>query len=248
MLWNRLLTHLFAALLLSSGGTLIHCQSAPYPNKGANPADPEGILYQLAPDGVPPRSLALKPAERARAIRLLVAVKRDQTEWNRQLAVYLLAMLGHEYERNRDEILRVWEKNGDDGTMALLIRLYEQGHKELLAPLLARYDGWNAATSEGLGTFYSDVLEKNPQDFLAVLATFLPKRQLELCTAAGGTDGGGMAKKTERKVLANLKGIGGEVADRCARGVRAGNRDADEATQEEQKEIQEQGQDRQKKK
>jgi hypothetical protein len=220
---------LFAAMALFPNCTDISGQSAPANQKAVNPADPTGILKQLAPDDSPPRSLALKPAEKARVIRLLVAVKRDETGWHQQMAIYLLAALGHSYELNRDELLKVWRKYGDDGTMELLIRLYEQNHKELLQPLLARYDGWNAATSEGLGTFYSEQLEKNPRDFLAVLETFPPNRQLYLCTMAGGTDGGGMGPETERKVLANLKVIGGELANRCARGVRAGNQDADNA-------------------
>jgi hypothetical protein len=224
----------FPALLVTVLAWLLGCaaalgQAASDRFKGITPADPEGVLHQLAPDDAPPRSPALKPAERTRAIRLLVAVKRDETGWHRQLAIYLLAALGHDYERNLDELLRVWRRDGDDGTMELLMGLYGQGHKELMQPLLAGYNGWNAAASEGLGAFFSEQLEKNPRDFLAVLATFSPQRQLYLCTAAGGTDGGGMGPKTERKVLANLNAIGGEVASRCARGVRAGNQEADRA-------------------
>ncbi|MGA2219716.1 MAG: hypothetical protein ABSG51_16620 [Terracidiphilus sp.] len=218
-----------ATVLPFVGVAAILSQTTPILNKGANPADPEGILIQLAPDDGPPPSLALKPAEKARAIRLLVAVKRDETGWHRQLAIYLLATLGYDYERNREELLRVWRKDGDDGTMGLLIGLYDQGHKEFLQPLLAGYNGMNAAASEGLGTFYSEQLEKNPRGFLAVLSTFSPRRQLVLCTVAGGTDGGGMGPKTEGRVLANLKEIGGEVAQRCARGVRVGNPAADKA-------------------
>jgi hypothetical protein len=199
---------------------------------GPNPADPCGILAQLAPDDVPPPSLHLKPTERARAIHLLLAVKRDEKGWHRELAIYLLASLDHEYEGNRDELLRVWRKEGDDSTMELVIGLYRQGHRELLPPLLALFDGWSTATSEGLGTFYSEELEKAPKDFITTLATFTPRRQLELCTAAGGTDGGGMGSGVEQKVLINLKAIGGEVAIRCARGVRAGNRDADAANRD----------------
>jgi hypothetical protein len=180
--------------------------------------------------------LTLKPSEKARAVRLLIAVKRDETGWHKQLAIFFLAALGHDYERNRDELLRVWRRDGDDGTMELLRQLYKQGHKELLQPLLARYDGWNAATSEGLGGFYSDMLEKSPKDFLAELSTFPPERQLYLCTMAGETDGGGMSHKTERKVLHNMEEIGGEVAARCARGVRAGNRDANKANSDLQQE------------
>lgn len=234
----RILEPILVPLLLFVVCECAFGQSAPDRSPGTNPADPQGILHQLAPDDAPPSSLSLKPTERARAIHLLIAVKRDETGWHRQLAVYLLASLGYDYERNLQELLRVWHRDGDDGTMELLIRLYGQGHKELLQPLLARYDGWNAATSEGLGGFYSDQLEQNPREFLAVLAAFTPKKQLDLCIAGGGTDGGGMGPGSEHKVLANLKAIGGEVADRCARGVRAGNRSADEANQEEQKEMQ----------
>jgi hypothetical protein len=211
------------------GWTAAYSQTAVHQSKGTNPADPQGILVQLAPDDAPPRTLKLGPAERARAIRLLVAVKRDETGWHRQLTVYLLASLGHDYENNQEELLRNRRKSGDDGTEALLVGVYAQGHKELLLPLLAGYYGWNAAASEGLGTFYADRLEKTPKDFLAALATFPAHRQLELCTAAGGTDGGGMGPKAEHRVLANLNAIGGDVATRCARGVRAGNKDAEDA-------------------
>jgi hypothetical protein len=234
----------FAVLLGTEPGS---CQTAPIQNPGAIPALPEDILRELAPDNVPPPKLTLKPAARARAIRLLAAAKRDETGWHRQLAIYLLATLGYGYERNRDELLRVWHKDGDDGTMELLIRLYGQGHEEFLQPLLFGYNGYNAATSEGLGTFYGDLLARNPNDFLAALTTFPVRKQMSLCTAAGEADGGGMNPKTERKVLANLKAIGGELAERCARGVRLGNRYGDEATQQEQQEIQKEAQDKPKK-
>jgi hypothetical protein len=203
-------------------------QTAPANHLGINPTDSEGILNQLAPDGVPPHSLALKPAEKARAIRLLVAVKRDETEWHRLLAIYLLATLGYEYERNRDELVRIWQSSDDDGTMELITDLYEQGHKELLRSLMARGNGENVSTSEGWGYFLGDQIEKNPRDFLAALAKFSSNKQLMLCTCAGQQDGGGMAPETERKVIAKLKDIDGDVALRCARGVRIGNRYAEE--------------------
>jgi hypothetical protein len=75
------------------------------------------MLRELAPDDVPKPSLALKPAERARAIQLLKTVKHNETGWHRQLAIYLLASIGCGYERNREELLATWRKDGDDGTM-----------------------------------------------------------------------------------------------------------------------------------
>lgn len=220
-----------AASLLLYGCLLL---SAPLSTAQINPGPPSsaGILTQLAPDDTPPASLHLKPAERSRAIPKLLEVKRQEGGWHKELAAYLLAALGYQYETNRDTLLRVWRKDGDDGTMALLIFLYRQGHGELLPSLLARYDGWNAATSEGLGTFYSEQLEKSPRAFLVALASFPPKRQLELCVAAGGTDGGGMGPDAEARVLRNLKAIGGEAALRCARAVRTGNGTAYEANRD----------------
>jgi hypothetical protein len=99
------------------------------------------ILDQLAPADAYPSSLRLKPSERANAIHELLVVKRDETGWHRELADYLLATLGHDFEANRDALLRVWRGDGDDDTTGLLIQLYGQGHKGLLQPLLARFDG-----------------------------------------------------------------------------------------------------------
>jgi hypothetical protein len=209
-----------------------HGQPSSAQRSGAGTEDGQSILVRLAPDDAAPPFFHLTPAEKPRAIRLLVVAKREETGWHRELAIYVLASLGHEYHANRDALLQVWRKDGDDGTMALLIYLYQQGHRELLVPLLSRYDGWNAATTEGLGTFYAEELAKYPADFLADLSTFEPKRQLELCTAAGGTDGSGMPPGMEARVANNLKRIGGEEALRCARGVRTGNRDAEAANRD----------------
>jgi len=220
----RFFEYLLVALLFYPCCTVVSGQPMPAPNKGISPAGSRDILNQLVPDGMIPYSLALKPAEKARAIRLLEVVKRDETGRQRQLAIYLLATLGHDYERNRDELVRSWQSTDDDGIMELLIHLYEQGHKELMRSLFARGNGDNVPTSEGWGYFLGNQVEKNPRDFLAALATFSPEKQLMLCTCAGEEDGGGMEPETERKVLANLKNIGGDRANRCARGVRTGNR------------------------
>jgi len=252
----RFLMHALVLIVILTGLATAPCQNAPAKPPGANPADPEGILRQLAPDDTPPPQLALKAVARARAIRLLAAVKRDETGWRRQLAVYLLATLGQDYELNRNDLLRIWRgcvvpyavTECDEGTGELLMLLYNQGHPEFLQPLLAGGNGYQAALSEELGVFYSDQLEKNPRDFLTALATFPPRRQRDLCIMAGEGDGGGMGPKINRKVLANLKEISGEVADRCTRGVREGNRSAEEADEEEQKEIQRESQPKQNKK
>jgi len=229
----RFLVPFVAAFGILLGWTAALGQTVPAKTESA----PQDIVEQLAPLGVPPASLALKPAERAGVIRSLVAAKSGSDCRRTQLIDYLLALLGYQYERNRNELLQVWHgcvvNDFDHGcgedTADLLMRLYERGHKEILRPLLAGYRYSDGALAEGLGTFYSEQLERNPQDFVSALAAFFPKQQRNICRMAGETDGGGMGSETEHKVLASLKAIGGEIATRCARGVRAGNQDADSA-------------------
>ncbi|MGH9562582.1 MAG: hypothetical protein ACRD3S_14105, partial [Terracidiphilus sp.] len=96
----------FLAFVLLSLTT--HGQSARTPIDVAGTATQPNILDQLAPDGVPPSSLHLKPSERPRAIQELLTAKRNETGFRQQLAEYLLASLGHDYTGNRQELLHVW--------------------------------------------------------------------------------------------------------------------------------------------
>jgi hypothetical protein len=201
-------------------------QSPPSVNPPASSAQPISIIDRLAPDGVPPATLQVKQSERTRTIQLLFAAKREESGWRKELAIYMLATLGQNYEENRNELLREWRKSYDDNTMELLIGLYDQGHHEFLRPLLAAGPKSDAALAEGLGTFYADQLEKDPVRFLAALSTFPAKVQGNLCELAGETDGGGMASESEQRVVKRLRLIGSRVATRCALGVRAGNQAA----------------------
>ena len=225
-----------AVLVLVTGSAIVSAQMVTTSDDETSLIDPEGIIHELAPDTIPMDSLNPKPANRTRAIRLLLAVKSKNTGWNRQQAVYLLALFGHDYELNRDELLKVWrgcvEKiDGticDEMTAMTLIGLYHQGHQEILRSLLAGCRNSDGALSEELGPFYSEQLERHPKNFVTTLATFAPKEQHSICWLAGAEDGGGMNPKTERKVLANLKTIGGVVSNRCAREVREANQTEDE--------------------
>ena len=89
-----------------------------------------------------------------------------------------------------------------------------------------RSDG---ALSDALGPFYAERLELNAKEFVAMLSAFPPKEQRRICWLAGTEDGGGMSPKEERKVLANLKEVGGNLADRCSRSIHTGSREADQS-------------------
>ena len=231
----RLRKHSTLAVLLAITAGFAACQA---PFAPARPPDlksftPETIVDQLIPNGMIPTSLNLNPAERARAIRLLEAAMPVETQERRhELVLYLLISLDHDYALNRNKLLHVWRATCDDGTMELMIHLYEQGRKEFVRPLMEDCKVDNVATDEGLEGFFGDLLAKSPKDFLEALATFPPAKQRQLCWGAGLDYGGGISSATETKVLARLTAIGGDLAQRCARGVEAGKRNRDQEQNE----------------
>lgn len=215
-------------------------QTSSEPNDKNNLIDPEGILHELAPGTIPLDSLNPKPANRARAIRLLMDVKRQNTGWNRQQAVYLLSLLGHDYVLNRDELLQAWhhcvvegyEEDCNEETAMALIGLYKQGHKELLRQLLAGCRNSDGALSEELYPFYAEQLERNTRDFLAALAIFPNKEQQHICESAAWKYDDGIDPETLRKVHNRLMKIGGVVADHCARSYKVGGQAAEDANRD----------------
>ena len=198
-------------------------------------ANPD-IFEALAPSGIIPSRLNLTPAKRTHAIKALIAARSSAGEEKRQEIAYLLATLGYEYQRNRDELLEVLKgcsheiptSGCDDMTGDYLMKLYLQGHKELLRPLLAAYPTGNVALQEGLGGFIGDRLAADTREFLAVASTFPPRAQQRICMAAGSEDGGGMPPKDFARVMRNLKAVGGEVAERCEEQVLAAKKDAED--------------------
>jgi hypothetical protein len=151
------------------------------------------IFDELAPGGAIPARLNLPAETRTHAIKSLVAARSSASGEKRQEIAYLLATVGYDYQRNRDELLDVWQGCSDeisvggcdDMTGDYLMKLYLQGHKELLRPLFAAYPTWNAALQEGLGGFMGDRMAADTRVFLDLVSTFPPKSQRRMCYAAG---------------------------------------------------------------
>jgi hypothetical protein len=157
------------------------------------PADSNLDIFEaLVPGDAIPARLNLTPAKRTHAIKALIAARSSAGEDKRQEIAYLLATLGYEYQRNRDELLEVLKgcsheiptSGCDDMTGDYLMKLYSQGHKELLRPLLAAYPTWNATLQEGLGGFMGDRMAADTREFLGLVSTFPPKSQHRMCYAA----------------------------------------------------------------
>jgi len=214
-------------LLLPSLG-ITHAQRTQTPGARIDFSDPNGIIHQLATDDGPPADITINPADRAKVIRLLSEAKRNETGWHKQLAIYFLICLNQNYDENVHGLLRIWRSSsGDEGTMSLIILIYKHGHHELLEPILEAGLHSDGALSEELGDFYGEELESRTQEFVAALSGLALKNRDAACWLAGAADGGGMAPKTEARVIHNLMVLKSPVADRCARGVRTGNGDAE---------------------
>lgn len=242
---------LFLSLGLVAGCTVVYCQNMPAPDDEIGLTDPEGILHELAPDTIPLDSLNPKPANRARAIRMLLNVKRQNSGWNKQEATYLLALLGHEYVLNRDELLKIWHgcvvkedsSDCDERTAMVLIGLYEHGHQELLHPLFAGNQNSDGALSEELYPFYAEQLERKPKKFVLALSGFSLEAQQALCENTGGeiadeAGGGptdGSYPRAMIKVLHSLKGMDGAAAARCISAAKKGYGSMVAAIREEEK-------------
>jgi len=116
-----------------------------------------------------------------------------------------------------------------EDTAGYLIKLYEHGDKSLLKPLLDAGLTSDGALAEILGDFYSNVLWKNPREFLERLKLRSKNEQLGLSRLAATTDGSGMGGDMLRDVRRNLRQIEsqrgrlGPVARICLREVNKAN-------------------------
>jgi hypothetical protein len=94
-----------------------------------------------------------------------------------------------------------------EDTAGYLIGLYDHGDRALLRPLLDAGIHSDAALSEMLGDFYSNVLSNNPRRFLSSLRSRSFKQQRHLCWMAGNTDGSGMGTDMLDHVRRSLRVI-----------------------------------------
>jgi hypothetical protein len=193
----------------------------------------QDVVSTLLPDHNARRIVDLKPEEKSKALKRLQFAQKQATGERSQEVAFLLAAYGFDYETNRDYLVHALRgctspsiKFGcNDNTGAFLIVLYERGHKELLEPLmLLGKDSYNAALAESVGAFYSDVLIKNPTEFLDTIQRFAPRTQQRVCELAGSGDGGGMSPADLQRVRKQLRAKGGDLAARCLRAVGTANK------------------------
>jgi hypothetical protein len=191
------------------------------------------VVKAMLPDGNVRRLAMPKPSERERVIRRLNAAQAGAEGSRAQEVAFLLAVLGADYERHRDYLLWVMKgcevpeiKHGCNFmTGDYLIFLYEHGHPEILAPLLSsNANSYNAAGSESVGSFMSELVAKSPKEFLDAVRSFPPSKQERVCFLAGAGDGGGITPAELRKVRKQLGAMNEETARRCLQQIEKANK------------------------
>ena len=146
----------------------------------------QDVVRRLMPEGNPRRLVMPKPSEGARVIHQLRVAQTTARGDQAQQVAFLLAVFGSDYQRNRDYLLWVLKgcevpeiKHGcNDMTGEYLFYLYEQGHPDILAPLLnSSVKSYSAAGAESLGELFADLVVKSPKDFLGAVRLFPPSTQ-----------------------------------------------------------------------
>lgn len=98
----------------------------------------------------------------------------------------------------------------NEDTAEYLIGLYKRGDKALLSPLLDAGLVSDGALSESLGSFYGELLWKEPRELLRALNLRPQKAQHKLAWLAATMDGSGMPKEMLIEARSRLRKIAGQ--------------------------------------
>ncbi|PYP86809.1 MAG: hypothetical protein DMG65_18120 [Candidatus Angelobacter sp. Gp1-AA117] len=182
------------------------------------------------PVGVPLRKVPAGNVPKDEAINRLNEQKKNANGKRLQEISFLLAVLGNDYEKNRDYLLSLLNHcttgRGicDEDPGAYLVNLYRRGHNELLPPLLDAGRTRHAALAELLGSFYSSVITQTPKAFIAAIQSRPQPEQKALCYMAGASDGSGMPPEDVNKVRKALRASTDKLAKDCLAQVEQANK------------------------
>ena len=123
----------------------------------------------------------------------------------------------------------LYSEGCNEGTAEYLIVLYRRGDKSLLGPLLDAGLISDGALSQSLGSFYGELLSKEPRTFLNALASRPRKEQRQLAWLAGAMDGSGMPKEMLQQVRAVLSKMGAQRRNRLSSVARLSLAEVDRA-------------------
>jgi hypothetical protein len=180
------------------------------------------LIFQGEPGVITFASQPDPPVELADS---MVKEQRNASGQRARDIAYSLAVFGIGYPRNRDYLMSLLNKclsrpkesaeddECDGELLDFVTNLYWRGDDRLLLPLLRMADTRRDVIHE-IGSFYSDLLDRRGALALASVGKLSADQQLLICRLAYEDDLNSDTPKRDR-VLAFLRGAGGEVATRC---------------------------------
>lgn len=200
--------------------------------QGVSPAPQQDIVRILMPDDQPLKKVPAGNVPKETAIQQLNNAKKQATGKRAEKIAYLLAVLGGDYEQNRDYLLGILagctapssNTRCDEDAGEYLVSLYRRGHHELLPPLLAAAQSKHAPLAELLGSFYGSLMIRTPVAFLDAIKSRPPQEQKNLCYMAGAGDGSGMPAADLAQTRKTLRGIGNDMARQCLKQIEEANK------------------------
>jgi hypothetical protein len=119
------------------------------------------------------------------------------------------------YQRHRTRLLRELKKCEPAGrkpgcnerNVLDVARLYDRGDRSVLKDLMDVVPNSDAALSEALGDFFSELLCKRPRTFLAAVSKRPRREHHDLLSLAAVADGGGMDCRNIRALRQTLNAI-----------------------------------------
>jgi hypothetical protein len=171
----------------------------------------------LLPNGIWGDANQLNRFSRSEEVRVLREAQVGAKSERALGIAFLLAALGEDYRANRIKLLEALKGCGHkpdfvdadcvDFVVGYLMELCRRGDNSLFHPIFNASANSDGAFSQALGSFYSDMLQKKPNHFLAAISRYPKTKQDSFCWNAGVEDGGGMNEETFRQVRLLLKGI-----------------------------------------
>ena len=193
----------------------------------------QDIMARLLPDENPHRVVKVDPAQRDEVVKELRAAQKTATGARAVEIAFLLAAFDANYAKNRDYLIDNLRgcttsavKSGCDGNIAeYLLALYEQGHKDVLKPLmLIGKDSYSAAGAVSLGRFLSSLIADDAAEFFDAIRRLPAETQSQLCDLAGMGYGDGLPADRLQRILKELKARGDEVSLTCLQAIEAASK------------------------
>ena len=199
------------------------------------------ILEALFPHGDWADVEGLDRFDRNEVIRVVSEAKSKANNERATGMSFVMAVLGHEYNSNRDVLYAELNKCANKTypedsecryTIAgYLMELGRRGDASVLPALFDITDKADGDFAESLCSFFSDMLAQRAQEFLMMLEKLPKKAQGDPCNHAGWEDGSGMGEERLNDVRRSLNELMldetlASVAQRCLSGVEAAHKAA----------------------